>query len=218
MYWYRLVDAHFDLLPKTARLLGAKQFTKEVCACLAAQPSRTTVLERLALPFARFFGTRDVSRETRDVALLEALAIESLLSENPHAPLFTRRDAESPRLAELQLRAAPSIRAAVVSNVAFRWFNRLPKDGDIAEHAMNIDPGSAEEPNEIGVVFCRPGHSVFHYSVPRSEVSIFESMENSSDAHAGDILMALAGPEQDVRHAFERFAFFLDHEFLTHTP
>ena len=218
MYWYRLVDAHFDLLPRTARLLGAKRFTREVCACLAAQPSRTTVIERLALPFAHFLATRELSREARELALLEALAIESLLSEDPPSPLFTREDAASPRLADTPLATVPSFRAAIVSKETFRWFALIPKEGDISEHPLTlaVDPANAAE--EIGVVFCRPAHSVLHHSVPRCDAEMFRMLDLANGILAGEVLVALAGSDDNARRAFERFAFFLDHQCFMHSP
>ena len=213
MYWYRLVDAHFAILPKTARLLGAKRFTQEVCACIAAQPSRTPVLERLAVPFARFIQGREsagISRVEREMATLDACGMTSLLAVDPESPPFTREDTQSATLAETVVQRAPSVQACVVSSAALDLYETLSRiEGDVPDGPFAWS--TPERTEDTGVVFVRPGFAVHHHAVAADEVAWLSS---DSLTTVGELLTDLAGPSSDARLAFERFAIYVDHHFL----
>lgn len=224
MYWYRLVDAHFSLLPKTSTYLGGKAFTKAVCACLTTQPSCTGVLERLALPFARYLQTSDVDLVAKDLAMLEGQGIESLLAPDAEAPPFERSDAKRSDLAELSVAPLPSLRAVKASRRAVALFEVLSTDPEVREEGLSVEEcrelvghdqwRDADGQGPVGVVLVRPRFSVETHRIDAGELELVQP--SAGQMNVGSLLVALAGPDADPMRAFRRFANFIDNSFFVH--
>jgi hypothetical protein len=213
MYWYRLVDAHYALFPRTAQRMGKRRFTRLVCKCLAEQPSRVHVIERLAAPFARLVAAADLPRDERDLAALEANAVESLLAPDPPWPLLSEADTQRPDVAALDVGPVPSLRVCRISRSALRCFEEIPVDG-VAHDEPLSSFRDATSTTEVTVAFVRPRFAVIHAQIEPSEGAIFQERRQAM----GDVLVALAGPDLDPRRAFERLAFAIRNSLFMRIP
>lgn len=192
MYWFRLVEAHFEMFPKTAEVLGKKEFTHHVCTHLAETPSQTFALERLAKPFSDYLQTASVPHVAREVAMLESLWMESLLAPRRRLPFLEASHTQLPNFADLRVRVECSVRCARVSPGAFSQFAGGPAGVILG------DP--------VHVVFRRPEHAVVYSVWERDEVWCWER----GTVSMGDLLTVLAGDGHDPVLAFARLSQLID--------
>lgn len=208
MLWYRLVDAHVALFPRTARALGGRRFVQEVCACLAERPSRVPVLERLAGPFAEWVTGRDVPGHVKDFARLEAAGLASLLAPDPTEPLLSRDTMRTHDVLGLTLRGVPSLQVVRASASAYAAFGRLPVADDVEEDPVHVALPASD--TEVGVLFVRPGFVVVDRRLADDERVPFDAALSPRGLPMGELLDALAGPEADATRAFRRLSDLID--------
>lgn len=209
MYWYRLVDAHFALFPRTAKAMGRKRFTESVCACLAVQPSRVPVLEKLAMPFAHWFESiADFPPAEAALVRLEAMGIESLLAADPPGAIFDVTMTQAKAFATTVLYAVPSLRTCRSFRAAVDAYERIEPDENVTDEG---EPHAGMLPQlACDVLVVRREFSVRHLVLETGEAELLERAKGG--LVAGELLANLAGPSLEAERAFQRFATFIDHQ------
>jgi hypothetical protein len=207
MYWYRLVDALFDLLPRTAHLLGKRRFTELACEALTRTPSAHAALERLALPFATFLASQpDVPTFVAEVAALEAAFVECLLAPNGDAPLLTPDHLQREDATRAHVRVHPSVRVAFASPEALAIYRESPREPEVEAGCAPRERGRAGP-----VVLSRPGYVVLSLAVGPSEKDLL----GSSSLTILDLIAGLAGGSGSPERAFARLSTWIRHGLFT---
>ncbi|MBK8214290.1 MAG: putative DNA-binding domain-containing protein [Myxococcales bacterium] len=209
MYWYRLVDALFDLLPRTAYLLGKRRFTELVCSALADSPSTFFALERLAAPVSRFLAAHPKTPPlTADVTRIEAAFVEALLSPNAEAPLLSRAHVSDPSFAARVARVHPSVRHVTVAPEALAIFVADPAEPEVDGADKGEPPSRA-----VHVVLSRPSMRVLSLVIDDAERELLQR----DDVPIVSLIQTLAGPDGVPERAFSRLATWMSHGLLTLT-
>lgn len=208
MYWYRLVDALFDLLPRTSHLLGKRVFTERVCAALAAEPSPFFAIERLATPVAAFLAAHsETPKLAADVARIEATFVDALLSPNASEPLLSSADVAHPSFATHMATLHPSVRLVSVSPEALAIYRDAPKEPDVEGPALSGPPSPP-----VDVVLSRPSMTVLSLEIDRAERELLSSRRFA----IVDLVQTLAGHDGSPDRAFSRLSTWLSHGLLLH--
>lgn len=215
MYWYRLVDAHFALFPRTAVLMGKKRFTEAACACLAVQPSQVPVLELLATPFASYMVAHAEARAYASLAELEAASVESLLAPDALGARFTAAMTQEAELADMMLCPPPSLRIVRTTRDAFDTYLRIRPDAEATDHGETLSESPAGQ--ELDVVLVRNGFAIDCLSLLDGERALLE--QANKGVSVAMLIETLSGPTHDVTRAFARFSLFLEHGmFFLYAP
>ena len=215
MYWFRLVDAHFSLFPRTAKWMGRRRFTESVCACLAERPSQVPVIERLARPYADFLRGHAAPSLDAELADLEATGIESLLAADADGTIFDVSGTQAKDFASTRLHAVPSLHLRRTYPRALAAYKRIEPDDNLTDDGEGASiiassPVAASDAS-CDVLFVRCGYAVRHLAIDPVEASIFQRAR-CEGVVVGDLLGALAGPDADPSQAFLRFSCFLEHQ------
>lgn len=91
-YWHRLVDSVLELYPRTSRVLGGRAAATHARDFVRARPPQAPTLERVAVDFGAWLGTRQLPATTAAIALLEAAVLRSLIAP-PRSPTPLTPDA-----------------------------------------------------------------------------------------------------------------------------
>ncbi len=161
MYWYRLVDALFDVFPRVAAHLGRERFTRLACRYLAAEPSRSPELERAGHALARWLretGDEVPERElVADLARLEYAGLEVLLSPNAESTA-SLAEIDPTRFPFQVLCLSPAVALVEVRAASLALFEGRAPD-DVPPDAMQ------------SVLFSRPRYAVRHRALAVDEAA-----------------------------------------------
>lgn len=183
MYWYRLVDALFDVFPRLADHLGRERFTRLVCRYLATSPSRHPELERAGHALAAFIAVSEDTPEGEllaDIARLEYAGLEVLLAPNGPRPL-SLAEVDPTRLPSQSLTLSPALAAV-----------------DVRDDAIAVLEGRAAERVETAarslVLLWRRRFAVRHRVLASDEAGAFAAALAGRSVE--EICSAFASPER----------------------
>lgn len=190
MYWFRMVDALFDVFPRLSDHLGREKFTRLACRYLAAEPSRFPELERVGHALASYVREHeeDILRSSDrmvlgDLAELEFTSLEVLLSPTAAAAV-SLANVDHARFAFQTLRLTPAHALVQVRGEALELFE--------AQAPPSSSPDSTD-PSRHVLIF-RPHFGVLHRTVDADEANAIRRAREGCSVE--QVCMAFASPER----------------------
>ncbi len=192
MYWYRQIDALFDVFPTTAEVLGSQRFTELCTTYIAQNPSEHPALEQLGRHLPQFLAAKD--RLASGCAAVEWAQLKALTApDNPRG--LTVND-----LYESETTHA---RAAAAMHI-------VEVERDIAQRFIAID--DASEP-AVMLRVARAGFTVRIARVPAFATSAYTRLTK------GDLFAAvcaeLASTPEGTARASSEIGDWIRYEWVT---
>jgi hypothetical protein len=194
-YWKRLVDAVLDLYPGTTRALGGRIATALARDFVHEEPTRSPVLERVALGFGAWLSARDVRRSVKALAHLEAELLHALIAPARSGRRVRGRDLADVETFLLPVRLHDDVRCTTAPRESLRALELL-RDGELGAEPLPTLTLEAAETAPVPVILHRPQGAVL---LKRSSpLAVWIGGALGSSASLQEALMTIRGATPEL--------------------